>query len=200
MAFMNKKIRLGDVLLNEGIITKDQLGEALTRQMETKTKIGETLIEMGFATEKQIASSLTRQLGLEFVELSRVAVREDIIKLISDHSVLKKYMAMPYDYDEYDSRYLKVAMADPMDIKAVDDLTLLTGMQISPCIATSVDILAEIDRYFGNVENQAVAEMFAKEREEDFIDSLDVDSFYEANKEFMADTAEIERNKFDIAL
>lgn len=175
MAFMNKKIRLGDVLLNEGIITKDQLGEALTRQMETKTKIGETLIEMGFATEKQIASSLTRQLGLEFVELSRVAVREDIIKLISDHSVLKKYMAMPYDYDEYDSRYLKVAMADPMDIKAVDDLTLLTGMQISPCIATSVDILAAIDRYFGNVENQAVAEMFAKEREEEEIDETQVD-------------------------
>lgn len=172
---MNKKIRLGDVLLNEGIITKDQLGEALTRQMETKTKIGETLIEMGFATEKQIASSLTRQLGLEFVELSRVAVREDIIKLISDHSVLKKYMAMPYDYDEYDSRYLKVAMADPMDIKAVDDLTLLTGMQISPCIATSVDILAAIDRYFGNVENQAVAEMFAKEREEEEIDETQVD-------------------------
>lgn len=164
---MNKKVRLGDVLLNEGIITKDQLGEALTRQMETKTRIGETLIELGFATEKQIASSLTRQLGLDFVELNRVAVRDDILKLVPDHNVLKKYLAMPFDYDEYDSRYLKVAMADPMDIKAVDDLTLLTGMQISPCIATSVDILAAIDRYFGNVENQAVAEMFAREREEE---------------------------------
>ncbi|MCQ2495757.1 MAG: Flp pilus assembly complex ATPase component TadA [Lachnospiraceae bacterium] len=175
MAFMNKKVRIGDVLLEEGIITKDQLGEALTKQMETKTKIGETLIELGFATEKQIASSLTRQLGLDFVELNRIAIRDDILKLIQDHNILKKYVAMPFDYDEYDSRYLKVAMADPMDIKAIDDLTLLTQMQISPCISTSADIFAAIDKYFGNVENQAVADLFAKEREEEELDEAQVD-------------------------
>ncbi len=164
MAFMNKKVRLGDVLMDEGVITLDQLNQALTRQQETKHKLGETLVELGITTERQIATALSRQLGLELVDPNRVAIKENILNLIKDHTVLKKSLVIPFDFDEYDSRYLKVAMADPMDIKVIDDMTLLTGMQISPCIATSTDILAAIDKYFGNLENQAVAEMFAAER------------------------------------
>ncbi|MBR6475875.1 MAG: Flp pilus assembly complex ATPase component TadA [Lachnospiraceae bacterium] len=167
MAFMNKKVRLGDVMMDEGIITLDQLNQALTKQQETKHKLGETLVELGFASERQIATALSRQLGLELVDPNRVNIRESILNLIKDHNVLKKSLVIPFDFDEYDSRYLKVAMADPMDIKVIDDLTLLTGMQISPCIATSTDILAAIDKYFGNLENQAVAEMFARERAEE---------------------------------
>ena len=167
MAFMNKKVRLGDVMMDEGIITLDQLNQALTKQQETKHKLGETLVELGFASERQIATALSRQLGLELVDPNRVNIRESILNLIKDHTVLKRSLVIPFDFDEYDSRYLKVAMADPMDIKVIDDLTLLTGMQISPCIATSTDILAAIDKYFGNLENQAVAEMFARERAEE---------------------------------
>ena len=167
MAFMNKKVRLGDVMMDEGIITLDQLNQALTKQQETKHKLGETLVELGFASERQIATALSRQLDLELVDPNRVNIRESILNLIKDHTVLKKSLVIPFDFDEYDSRYLKVAMADPMDIKVIDDLTLLTGMQISPCISTSTDILAAIDKYFGNLENQAVAELFAKERAEE---------------------------------
>ena len=167
MAFMNKKVRLGDVMMDEGIITLDQLNQALTKQQETKHKLGETLVELGFASERQIATALSRQLGLELVDPNRVNIRESILNLIKDHTVLKRSLVIPFDFDEYDSRYLKVAMADPMDIKVIDDLTLLTGMQISPCIATSTDILAAIDKYFGNLENQAVADLFAKERAEE---------------------------------
>ena len=167
MAFMNKKVRLGDVMMDEGIITLDQLNQALTKQQETKHKLGETLVELGFASERQIATALSRQLGLELVDPNRVNIRESILNLIKDHNVLKRSLVIPFDFDEYDSRYLKVAMADPMDIKVIDDLTLLTGMQISPCISTSTDILAAIDKYFGNLENQAVADLFAKERAEE---------------------------------
>ncbi|MBR4342527.1 MAG: Flp pilus assembly complex ATPase component TadA [Lachnospiraceae bacterium] len=164
MAFMNKKVRLGDVLMDEGIITLDQLNQALTRQQETRHKLGETLVELGIATERQIATALSRQLGLDLVDPNRVVIKENILNLIKDHTVLKRNLVIPFDFDEYDSRYLKVAMADPMDIKVIDDMTLLTGMQISPCIATSTDILAAIDKYFGNLENQAVADAFAAER------------------------------------
>ncbi len=167
MAFMNKKVRLGDVMMDEGVITLEQLNEALTKQQETKHKLGETLVELGFASERQIATALSRQLGLDLVDPSRVNIKENILNLIKDHNVLKKNLVIPFDFDEYDSRYLKVAMADPMDIKVIDDMTLLTGMQISPCIATTTDILAAIDKYFGNLENQAVADLFAKERAEE---------------------------------
>ncbi len=167
MAFMNKKVRLGDVMMDEGVITLEQLNEALTKQQETKHKLGETLVELGFASERQIATALSRQLGLDLVDPSRVSIKENILNLIKDHNILKKNLVIPFDFDEYDSRYLKVAMADPMDIKVIDDMTLLTGMQISPCIATTTDILAAIDKYFGNLENQAVADLFAKERAEE---------------------------------
>ncbi|MBR5178207.1 MAG: Flp pilus assembly complex ATPase component TadA [Lachnospiraceae bacterium] len=167
MAFVNKKVRLGDVMMDEGVITLDQLNQALTRQQETKHKLGETLVELGFASERQIATALSRQLGLDLVDPNRVNIKENILNLIKDHTVLKRNLVIPFDFDEYDSRYLKVAMADPMDIKVIDDMTLLTGMQISPCIATTTDILAAIDKYFGNLENQAVADLFAKERAEE---------------------------------
>ena len=167
MAFINKKVRLGDVMMDEGIITLDQLNEALTRQQETKHKLGETLVELGFASERQIATALSRQLGLDLVDPSRVDIKDNILNLVKDHTILKKSLVIPFDFDEYDSRYLKVAMADPMDIKVIDDMTLLTGMQISPCIATTSDIMAAIDKYFGNMENQAVAELFASQRAEE---------------------------------
>ena len=167
MAFVNKKVRLGDVMMDEGVITLDQLNQALTRQQETKHKLGETLVELGFASERQIATALSRQLGLDLVDPNRVNIKENILNLIKDHTVLKRNLVIPFDFDEYDSRYLKVAMADPMDIKVIDDMTLLTGMQISPCIATTTEILAAIDKYFGNLENQAVADLFAKERAEE---------------------------------
>ncbi len=167
MAFKQKKVRLGDVLVNYNIITEDQLVEVLEKQQETHKKLGESLIEMGYATEDKIADALSKQCSMEYVILSEKTIPEQIRKLVPDVNVLKKYQAFPFELDEYDTRYLKIAMADPLDIAAIDDLTIVTGMQLTPCIATPTDISRTIDRYYGDIENQAVAEQFAKEREEE---------------------------------
>ena len=164
MGFIKEKKRIGDMLIDAGKITQNDLMQALERQRATGGKIGNTLIDMGFITDNDIVTTLCEQLKLESVNLSAIAISKDVIGRCPDSGVLKKYVCIPYEFDAYDSKYLKLAMADPMDIVAIDDMTFITGMQISPVVASAKDIMAAIDRYYGNMETQAVAEMFKKER------------------------------------
>ena len=167
MSFIKEKKRIGDMLLSENIITEEQLQEALAKQKTGRKKLGAILVELGFTNEQQIAYTLHRQLGLDIVDLSTYRIPREILNLVPDSSLLKRYAVMPFEFDPFDSKYLRVAMADPMDIIAIDDLTVLTGMQISPTIAISSEIMATIDKYYGNAETQAVADQYARERGEE---------------------------------
>ncbi|MCR5685898.1 MAG: Flp pilus assembly complex ATPase component TadA [Lachnospiraceae bacterium] len=162
--FVKERKRIGDMLIDAGKVTLDQLKEALARQKQVGGRIGNTLIDMGFVTENDIVQTLCNQLKLDSVNLDAVAINKDVIALCKDSAVLKKYVVIPYEIDAYDSKYLKLAMADPMDIQAIDDMTFITGMQITPVVAATTRIMAAIDRYYGNMETQAVADIFAKER------------------------------------
>ncbi len=159
-----KKKRLGDLLIDAGVITEEQLGRALTEQKQTKEKLGSVLIEMGFTTELEIAEALKEQLGLEFVQLHSLMIPADVTGLISDSALLKKYTVMPFAFQQEHAGYLRLAMADPMDLVAADDLSIITNLQIEPVVATPTDIMAAIDRYYGNAETQAVAEQYNRER------------------------------------
>lgn len=164
--FVREKKRLGDMLLTEGVITQQQLMAALEKQKSSKLKLGMILIELGFATERQITKAIQRQMGLDLVELSSYKIPAEILSMIPDSTILTKYVVMPFEFDQFDSQFLRVAMADPLDIIAMDDLSVVTGMQITPVIARSSEILACIDKYYGSKANQAVVEKFSLEREE----------------------------------
>lgn len=167
MSFIKEKKRMGDMLLSENVITEEQLQEALSAQKTTRKKLGATLVELGFTNEQQIAYTLHKQLGLDIVDLSTYRIPKEILIMVPDSTILKRHGVIPFEFDPYDSKYLRVAMSDPMDIMAIDDLAVLTGMQISPTIATSTEIMATIDKYYGNAETQAVADQYAKERGEE---------------------------------
>ncbi len=167
MGFMREKKRIGDMLLAENLITEEDISQALERQKQTRTKLGATLVEMNKVSEEDIAKVLKKQLGYELVELNKERIPGEVLKLVTDSSILKKYTVIPYAFDPLDSKYLMVAMADPMDIMAIDDLTVITGMQISPAISTASQIMATIDRYYGNAETQAVADLYSRGREEE---------------------------------
>ena len=123
-------------------------------------------MEMDFTTEEEIAQALKEQLGMDFVDLRTVRVPPDVISLIPDSTILKKYTIMPFEFNQEHFGYLRVAMADPMDLVATDDLSIVTNLQIEPVVATASDIMAAIDRYYGSAETQAVAELFNRERAE----------------------------------
>ncbi len=173
MGFIKEKKRIGDMLIAAGKITQEDLAKALEHQRATGGKIGNTLIDMGYITDDDIVQTLCQQLKLESVNLNAVAIDKDVLARCTDSAVLKKYVVIPYAFDEFDAKYLKLAMADPMDIVAIDDMTFITGMQISPVVASSRDIMAAIDRYYGNMETQAVAEQYSRERGLDQADEVD---------------------------
>ena len=163
MALRRERIRLGDLLVGQKMITEEQLKKALEDQRGTGRKIGEVLVDDGFITEEMIAQALHMQLGMEVVQLGGIAIPKEVRSLVNV-DILKKYVVVPFELDPYNANILHLAMADPMDIAAIDDISIVTNMQVEPYIATTRDILATIDRCYGAVENMNAARRFTQER------------------------------------
>ena len=166
MGYARRK-RLGDLLVEAGVLTQEQIEQALAAQKTDKRglKLGALLVDMNFVTEQQIVDALTKQLGYKDVSLARERISEDVLRLM-DETLLRKYSLMPFGFSERNPNILKVAMSDPLDIRAVDDISIITGFQVEVYVTTQKDVAAAIDRYYGNAEAMKVAEQFTREREE----------------------------------
>ena len=162
-----RKKRLGDLLVDAGVISQNQLVKALGIQKTEKRdmRLGELLIDLGYTDEKQIMKAMCEQLKLPGIDLSTVRIPEEVIKLLQE-SILRKYSLIPFQFSEKNPNLIKVAMSDPLDIRAMDDVSIITGLQIERYVATPSNIAATIDRYYGNAEALRVAEQYTKEREE----------------------------------
>lgn len=162
----SRKKRLGELLLEAGVISPEEIEKALEQQRSKKggEKLGNVLIDMGYLTDRQIVHALCSQLGYESTHLSRVRIEDEVIKL-ADESVWRKYSAIPFGFSEKNPGVLKLAMSDPLDIRAMDDIAVITGFQVQVYVTTEKDVAATIDRYYGNAEALRVAEEFTRERE-----------------------------------
>jgi len=163
-----KRRRLGDILVDAGVITEEQLMETLEfqRQSPKKIRLGVALVQKGITSENAIMTALKEQLNIEAVTLAGLEIPSEILRMVTDVSLLKKTGVIPYAFDEKNPRKLHVAMVDPLDIVAMDDLAVITDMEIVPAIATNTDVMAAIDRYYGGQETRAMAERFTQQRGE----------------------------------
>ena len=159
------KKRIGDILVEEGILTEEQLEEALKAAKAENKKIGEAITDLGFATEQDIAEALSSQLGFEYVNLSTVHIPDNVLGLINE-SVLRKHLMIPYAFVPNTINQVKVAMVDPMDMSAIDDFSIVTNLLVVPSVATTRDILIALDRYYGDTETIKAAQEYARERED----------------------------------
>lgn len=159
-----RRKRLGDMLIAENVISEEQLESALEfkKTSGSDKRLGEIFVEMGFTTEEKICHALERQLGIEMVSVANKMVPVEVMDRVNG-SLLRKHMCYPFGCD-YDVLFL--AMADPMDMNAMDDIAMLTGMQVEPYIATNREIMIAIDKAFGNEEAQNAADAYKKERGE----------------------------------
>ncbi|WP_313133063.1 GspE/PulE family protein [Anaerocolumna sp.] len=164
MDFRKNKKRLGDILIQEGLITETDLKTALSEQKKGNRKLGETLVDLGYVNELAIAKALQKQLKIDIVQLTGIKIPQDILNMVNEQ-ILRKYMLIPFEFDQKDPNTLRVAMSDPMDILAVDDLSIITNFKIAPVISLPREIAATIDRYYGNAEAMEVAERYTKEKE-----------------------------------
>ena len=159
------KKRIGDILVEEGILTEEQLEEALKAAKAENKKIGEAITDLGFASEQDIAEALSSQLGFEYVNLSSVHIPDNVLSLINE-SVLRKHLMIPYAFVPNTINQVKVAMVDPMDMSAIDDFSIVTNLLVVPSVATTSDILIALDRYYGDTETIKAAQEYARERED----------------------------------
>ncbi|MDD6340110.1 MAG: ATPase, T2SS/T4P/T4SS family [Butyrivibrio sp.] len=175
MAYIRKMLRLGDVLIQEGKITPEQLEQALAKQKEENIKLGEAIIMMGFTSQDEINDALCKQLDIEFVNLRKIEIDENALHLINEE-IIRRYSAFPFGVDGKQANVLKVAMNNPMDIMAVDDISIITGLTVIPYLANTDDINYAIDKYFGQSKARAVAEQFKQEQASYFGDDEDSDA------------------------
>ena len=138
---MAEKIRLGDKLIEEGLITEEQLEGALARQKITGHKLGEQIIEDNLLTESQIFKFLEDQLNIKHINLNSYVINPDAINKI-DEEFAKNNNIIPIDIKGGE---LVVVMADPLDLMLIDDMNMMTGMPIQPMIASKKSIEDSID-------------------------------------------------------
>jgi type IV pilus assembly protein PilB len=142
--------RLGDILVEEQLLTPDDLERALETQQRTGASLGRVLIGLRLITEAELVAALAKQLGMEFVSVAQVRLEPGIVSMVPE-SLARRYSVIPVGTD--DQGRLKVAMSDPSNIVALDDLRTATDREIVPVVGLRAEIVAAIDRFgAGTVE------------------------------------------------
>jgi type IV pilus assembly protein PilB len=152
---------LGELLVEQGLLTPEQLEIAQREHKETGKGLSRTLIDLGFLSEAEMVAALARQIGLPYVELSDDQIDPACVALIPE-PLAKRYCALPIRYDE---GKLVVAMSDPTNVFALDDIRTVTGMDLVPVIATRSAILGAIEKTRHLAETEIAAEAAAEEKE-----------------------------------
>ncbi len=136
---------LGQVLLQEGMVTREQLEKAIQMQQRSGGHLGNILVEQGILTHQQLARSLSVQWGLPLVELAGLDIDPLVVHMLPQH-IAHRHKVLPIAKTK---TRLKLAISDPLNVVALDDVRLVTGLEIEPVVAAQEDIVAAIARLYG---------------------------------------------------
>src|SRR5690242_16958305 len=156
-------LRIGDLLIKEGLITKEQLDQALLEQKQNGTRVGYNLVKLGFVPEVELTKMLAKQFKLPAVDLSKFQVDAKIVKLIPGELAVK-HLVLPL---KRDGRTLTVAMADPTNMGVLEDLKFITRYDVFPVIAGEFTIKNVLEKIFESTEAQLGALMKSIEAEDE---------------------------------
>src|SRR3990170_2047289 len=131
-----KSKQLGQILLEQGLLTQEQLDRALEEHRNTPKSLGRVLIDLGYIRERDLVAALAEQVGLEFVDLTEYHIDAAATALVPE-TVSRRYRALPIG--ERDGKLL-VAMSDPANVYALDDIRTITGRDVQPVVATAADV------------------------------------------------------------
>lgn len=171
--------RLGDLLLDAGLISKEQLDRILLIQRRTNRRIGEIVVDEGLAEEQDIIDLLKVQMGIERVELEKLTIDPEIPMLITEN-LARRYNLIPI---RMEGGRVTVAMDDPMNIVALDDVRIATGMAVEAVIASKSEITSAIDRFYRRQNTERAIEEFKQQYQDDLTpqDQLDEESMMKVN-------------------
>src|SRR4051795_8223132 len=163
---MSTHNQLGTLLLERGLVTQEQLDAALEEQRKSRKSLGRVLIDAGIVSEGDLVSTLAARIGLDFVDLGEYTIDPSAVGLISD-SLARRFQAVPVGWE--DNR-LVVAMADPSNVVAIDDIRTITGAEVRTVVATRGAILEAIEHHHrmeGDVEDVSALAASEMEAEDD---------------------------------
>ncbi|QOX65862.1 type II secretion system protein GspE [Anoxybacterium hadale] len=155
--------RLGDLLVENGTLKKEQLTEVLIKQKNSNKRLGELLIEEMMVTEEQILETLEQQFGLDRVHLDRINIDKQAVLSVPE-SLASKYTLIPIGVE---GEKIRVAIADPLNIFALDDVKIASGYEVEVVIASRHEILKYIDRFYSSQFAQKAAEELSKEHRQE---------------------------------
>jgi CheY-like chemotaxis protein len=141
----NRRKRFGEILVAAGLVPESSMAQALQEQKRSGQRLGRVLVEMGLVSEQAVADVLARQFGFKTVRgISGYAFPESLLKLVPSEKALKDQI-FPL---KVENKTLFLAMADPLDMETLDNLTFQTGLRIVPCVATPSEIRAAIQKHY----------------------------------------------------
>src|SRR6516164_2402920 len=168
--------RLGDLLVKEKVITPEQLQQATKVQKETNCRLGSALVKLGFLTDEDVTNFLSRQYGVPAINLSYFEIDPAVVKLIPFETA-KRYQILPLSRV---GASLTIAMVDPTNVFAMDDIKFMTGFNIEPVVASESSIMDRIDQAY-----------LMPEQEQENLDEIMASMGEEADVELQADAEEI---------
>ena len=135
---------LGDLLVERGIVNREQLAMALTYQQQKGGLIGEALVELKFVSEEDIAQALTCQYGFPYLPLNNYEIDAAIINTIPEN-VCRQFCLIPIDKI---GKSLTLAMANPLNVQAIEDVEMITGCTVQTFVSTATDVKNTIAKYY----------------------------------------------------
>ncbi|MGH9463293.1 MAG: GspE/PulE family protein, partial [Vicinamibacteria bacterium] len=180
-------IKLGEILLREKHITEEQLQQALAEQKRGGFRLGHAVVKLGFVKDETIAAILSRQYGVRYIDLTKVEIDPQVLRKIPADTA-HKYLVIPVSRNGQD---LTVAMADPTNIFAMDEIRYRTGYHVKPLVATETAIQDAIEKYLGKATSLELKE---SERALMELDDPDVEVLEETDE---LDLEELERGSED---
>jgi len=147
-------VKLGELLLKENMVTPQQLQEALSHQKTNGGKLGKAFVSLGYVRDEEITSLLSRQYGVPSINLDHFEVDPAIIKIIPAETA-RKYQILPLSRS---GATLTIAMADPTNVFAMDDIKFMTGYNVEPVVASETSLEDAIEKYYGSTRSLQLKE------------------------------------------
>ncbi len=160
--------QLGDILVEDGLVTQTELAEAFDEHQRAGRALGRVLVDRGVLSESQLVAALAKQIGMRFVDLTDFPVDGAALASVPQ-AVSRRYNALPIGYED---GKLLVAMSDPANVFALDDIRSITGVDVKPVVATKADVLSAINRYHRAEGDLDDISMALDQEEEDDLSNL----------------------------
>ena len=155
--------RLGEWLMEAGWITEEQLIQSLHKQQVVRKKIGEIFVEEGWISEEEVVQALAFQMGVGYIHLEQFSIDDKVVMLVPE-KVARKHIVIAF---ELEKEQMRVAMKDPMDLFALEDLQLSTHREIIPFMASEKGITKIIDKIYTSVQTHSIVSEVEKQMKDD---------------------------------